>query len=411
METLTRSDLDALLTVEHSECVSLYMPTHRTGGPEIREDATRFSNLVRRTSDELRARNVPALKRQEIVRSLEELKHDSVFWQNQGDGLAIFFDGSDRRMYRLPLSFRERCVVSSRFHIRPLLPLFQGDGRFYILAASQNSVRLFQGSRYAVTEIRDDRLPKNLREALNIDEYVQSLQFNSMRGAGLGDSTRGGAAFYGHGGSNMDVKKSDELLPYFRRIDDALQELFGVERNPLVFAGVEYLFPLFKEASNYDALVDEPITGNGDRARPEELHAQAWPLVKGRFERLRDSELERLSAESDPKPHAHDLREILHGAHIGQVETLFLAERADVFGHADFDAEGNGVQNSPDGEGEDLLNVAAVETLRTGGKVFTVSDEALPHGTPIAARLRWAQGSAPTTEVPADATRLRSPQA
>jgi hypothetical protein len=221
------------------------MPTHRTGGPETREDATRFANLVRRTADELKARDVAALKRQEIVRSLEELKHDSVFWQNQGDGLAIFFDGNDRQLYRLPLNFRERTVVSSRFHIRPLLPLFQGGGRFYILAVSQNSVRLFQGSRYAVTEIRDERLPKNLREALNIDEYVQSLQFNSMRGASLGNGTRGGAAFHGQGGSNLDVRKSDEILPYFRRIDDALQELFGAERSPLVFAGVEYLFPLF----------------------------------------------------------------------------------------------------------------------------------------------------------------------
>jgi hypothetical protein len=396
METLTRSDLDALLAAEHDECVSLYMPTHRTGGPEIREDATRFSNLIRATSDELRARNVAALKRQEIVGSLEELKHDSVFWQKQGDGLAIFFDGGERRLYRLPLSFRERCVVSSRFHIRPLLPLLQGDGRFYILAASQNSVRLFPGSRHAVTEVRDDRLPKNLREALNIDEYVQSLQFSSMRGAGLGDG--GGAGFHGHGGSNMDVKKSDELIPYFRRIDAALQEMFGIERNPLVFAGVEYLFPLFKEASNYETLVDEPITGNVDRVRPEELHAQAWPLVKGRFERIRNSELERLAAESDPKPHSHDLREILQGAHVGQVETLFLAERADIFGHVDFDQEGNGVQNTSDGEGEDLLNVAAVETLRTGGKVFTVGDDALPQGTPIAARLRWAHGAAPAGE-------------
>ena len=394
METLTRSDLDALLAAEHDECVSLYMPTHRTGGPEIREDATRFSNLIRATGDELKARKVAALKRQEIVGSLEELKHDSVFWQNQGDGLAIFFDGGERRVFRLPLSFRERCVVSSRFHIRPLLPLLQGDGRFYILAVSQNKVRLMQGSRFAVSEIRDDRLPKNLRDALNIDEYMESLQFNSMKGADIGGSTRGGAAFHGQGGSNMDVKKSDELLPYFRLIDNALQELFGVERNPLVFAGVEYLFPLFKEASNYEGLVDEPITGNVDRARPEELHAQAWPLVKDRFERLRNSELERLSAASDPKPHSRDLREILQAAHIGQIETLFLSERADVMGSVDFSADGHAVQNSLDGEGEDLLNVAAVEALRTGSKVFTVDDEALAHRSPIAARLRWAIGAA-----------------
>ncbi|MBA3312417.1 MAG: hypothetical protein M3552_00400 [Planctomycetota bacterium] len=405
METLTRRDLDTLLAAESSHCVSLYMPTHRTGGPESREDATRFSNLIRNADDALRARGVNGLRLQAIIKSLEELKHDSVFWQNQADGLAIFFEGEERRLFRLPLSFRERCVVAPRFHVRPLLPLLQGDGRFYILAVSQNSVRLFQGSRFALTEIQDERLPKNLREALNIDEYIQSLQFSSMKGAGIGDGARGGAAFHGHGGSNMDVKKSDELLPYFRRIDAALQELFGAEDNPLVFAGVEYLFPLFKEASQYNALIEEPVTGNVDRARPGELHAQAWPLVEHRFERVRDSELERLAAQSDPKPHSHDLPEILSAARVGQIETLFLSERADVFGHVDFAEDGRVVQGEEAGDGEDLLNVAAVETLRTGGKVFTVSGDALSNSSPVAARLRWAVGSAPVGDGNAAKTR------
>jgi hypothetical protein len=396
MEKLTRSDLETLLAASAPECVSLYMPTHRTGGPESREDATRFSNMIRKTTESLRTHGVNGIRLQSIQKSLEELKHDSLFWQNQADGLAIFFDGDERRTYRLPLSFREQCVVAPRFHVRPLLPLLQGDGRFYVLAVSQNSVRLFQGSRFAVTEIEDERLPKNLREALNIDEYVQSLQFNSMKGAGIGDGTRGGAAFHGHGASGMDVKKSDEILPYFRRIDAALKELFGAEHSPLVFAGVEYLFPLFKEACEYDALVDEPITGGVDRVRPDALHAAAWPLVKHRFERLRDVELERLAAASDAKPHTHNLPEILAASRIGQIETLFLSEKEDVFGHVDFSEDGRVVHGKEVGDGEDLLNVAAVETLRTGGKVFTVNGDSLPAKSPVAARLRWAAGATPT---------------
>ncbi|HEX6983779.1 MAG TPA: hypothetical protein VF170_00315, partial [Planctomycetaceae bacterium] len=315
METLTRRDLDALLAADNPHCISLYMPTHRTGGPEIREDGTRFSNLIRRTADTLRARGVNGLKLQAVTDSLEELRHDGVFWQNQSDGLAIFIDGGERRLFRLPLRFKEQCVIAPRFHVKPLLPLFQGDGRFYILAVSQKSVRLFEGSRFAVTELKDDRLPKNMREALNIDEYMESLQFNSMRGADLGTGTFGGnAVFHGQGGSNMDVKKSDELLPYFRMIDRALHEMFGVEHNPLVFAGIEYYFPMFKEACRYDNLVDEPVTGAVEGMRPEQLHALAWPLVESRFQRLRDEELERLYTPKDPRPHSTDLGEILSGA-------------------------------------------------------------------------------------------------
>jgi len=399
MEMLTRRDLNELLAAEGPHRVSLYMPTHRTG-PEVREDGTRFSNLIRRTEEELRAKGVKGGKLQSILESLGELRRDGVFWQEKSDGLAIFFDGSEgggRRVHRLPIPVKEQVVVGDRLHVRPLLSLFEGDGRFYILVASQNCVRLFEGSRFDVHELKDDRLPKNLRDALNIDEYRQSLQFSSMRGADVGAGGRGNAAFHGHGGSNLDVKKSDELLPYFRRIDAALDEMFGVEEAPLVFAGVEYLFPLFKEASRYDNLVEDSITGNFDVASPEDLHARAWPLVENRFVRLRDAELERLRTPQDPRPHSTDLAEILCGAKVGRVETLFVAADREEFGHVKCDGETGELReevHSPvDGRGEDLLNVAAVETLRTGGKVFTVSSEELPGESSAAARFRWAVGS------------------
>src|SRR5690606_5950914 len=112
----------------------------------------------------------------------------------------------------------------------------------------------------------------------------------------------------------------------FRRIDRALQELIGHETAPLVFAGVEYLFPLFKEASQYDDLVEEPLTGNFDQASPTALHTQAWPLVEPRFLRLPEAELKRLHTPQDRRPHSLDLSEILAAASLGGIETLFLAE-------------------------------------------------------------------------------------
>lgn len=403
METLTRRDLDALLAAEGPHCVSLYMPTHRTGR-EIREDGTRFANLIRRTEDELRAKGVKGLKLQSILDSLGEMRQDGVFWQNQSDGLAIFFNGFEegRKVFRLPLAFKEQVVIAQRPHVRPLLPLLQGDGRFYILAVSQNTVRLFEGSRFSVHQIEDERLPKNLREALNIDEYKQSLQVSTMRGNSTGvhgqpTSGRGNAHFHGHGAG--DEKKGDELLPYFRRIDQALGEMFGVEEAPLVFAGIEYYFPMFKEACQYNHLVEEPITGAIEIATPQELHARAWPLVEGRFQRLRDAELERLRTPQDPRPHSTDLAEILSGARVGRVETLFLAEDREEYGHVAFDEETaelrEEIRGTDEGRGEDLLNVAAVETLRTGGKVFAVPADHLPGESSAAARFRWAVEAAP----------------
>ena len=41
------------------------------------------------------------------------------------------------RYYQLPLSLEELTVVTSRFHLKPLLALFNEDGQYYILALSQ----------------------------------------------------------------------------------------------------------------------------------------------------------------------------------------------------------------------------------------------------------------------------------
>jgi len=46
--------------------------------------------------------------------------------------------------YRLPIEFQELVVVSDQFHLKPLLYLINNDGRFYLLALSQNDVRFLR---------------------------------------------------------------------------------------------------------------------------------------------------------------------------------------------------------------------------------------------------------------------------
>ena len=386
MDRLTRDDLDTLLAAESDCCLSLFMPTHRTGGPELREDAIRFSNLVREADERLREQGCKGLALQQVQRSLEDLRNDEMFWRHQADGLAVFIAGEQRQTVRLPLKFEARCVVGPRFDITPLLPLLQGDGRFYVLAASQNHVRLLQGNRSEMHDIGADALPKSLRDALNIDEYQTHIQHHSMIGADIGGGPRGQAIYHGHGGGDMSVKKSDELLQFFRRIDNGLKEIFGVERVPLVFAGVEYLFPIFKEATGYRELVEEPVTGNPDQMSPQELHRKAWPLVESRFQKDRDAELDRMAAAASPS--STNPAEILAAARTGRVETLFLLEGGQWFGR--FADESGELTTTEVGDGENLLNLVAIQTLQNGGRVFTVPAERIPGGGLTAARFRYA---------------------
>ena len=82
-----------------------------------------------------------------MLEPASKLLKELYFWQHQSAGLAIFITSNRVRRYRLPLNFAELMVVTDHFHISPLLPLFTGDGQFYILALSQNEVRLLLGTR------------------------------------------------------------------------------------------------------------------------------------------------------------------------------------------------------------------------------------------------------------------------
>jgi hypothetical protein len=151
MTILTRDDLRTLIRKYDGLCVSIYMPTHRVGR-EVQQDPIRLKNLLGKAQDRMVAGGVRAPEARELLEPAEKLLHDGLFWQRQSDGLALFVSVEMFHHYRLPFDFEELVVVTDRFHIKPLLPLLSGDGRFYVLALSQSEVRLLQGTRYSVSK-------------------------------------------------------------------------------------------------------------------------------------------------------------------------------------------------------------------------------------------------------------------
>ena len=150
MDLITREDLKTLLAEPRTPCVSIFMPTHR-GGAE--EDPIRWRVHLGEADERLAATGLGASEAQELLGPARRLLEDISFWKNQCDGLACFLAPQFLRLYRLPLSFEDRVVVGGRFHIRPLLPLCSGNGRFFVLALSQHAVRLLQGTRHGTSEV------------------------------------------------------------------------------------------------------------------------------------------------------------------------------------------------------------------------------------------------------------------
>jgi hypothetical protein len=391
MPLLSTEQLKTLVTTPEAPCVSIFMPTHK-GGPEIRQDPIRFKNLIKQAEERLiEAEN--GLNHSDAVSLLtpaHEIDRDD-FWRHQDAGLALFIAKDFFRYYRLPIEFEELVVVNGRFHLKPLLQLLNGDGRFYLLDLSQQNIRLFKGSRYSLKEVELEDVPQSLSEALQYDWQDKGIQnrINTSRGGTSNPFQRGGSS-HGQGSPETDDNRQN-ILQFFHMVDKGVFEYLKGEQAPLVIAGVEYLFPIYREANSYPHLLEEGITGNQKISTPEELHEQAWAIVEPHFLQAEENAAERYREFSGNNQEvvSDDLKEVVKAAYYQRIDSLFVAVGHQQWGS--FDPQSDSVQlHEQEHPGDqDLLDFAAIHTLLNGGNVFAVEPDRIPSQSPVAAIFRF----------------------
>jgi hypothetical protein len=193
--------------------------------------------------------------------------------------------------------------------------------------------------------------------------------------------------FHGHGAA-ADVAK-DRILRYFHRVDNGLREMLRDEQAPLVLAGVEFLFPLYKEANTYPYLMDEGIPGNPEVLKPEDLHVSAWAIVQPYFMKGQQEAVAQYRQLAGTGRTSTDVQEIVPAAYHGRVAELFVAVGVQQWGSFDPEAHAVHVHQAAEPGNEDLLDLAAVHTIVNGGAVYAVHPAEMPEGAPLAAVFRY----------------------
>lgn len=383
MNLLSKEELRSLVEKPGGCCVSIYMPTHRAY-PETKQDPIRFKNLLREAEARLKTGGLRSPEAKKLLKPAQPLLKDNLFWQYQSDGFAAFLHPRGFFYHRLPLKFDELLVVTDRFHIKPLLPLFSDAGRFFLLALSQNEVRFFLCSRHSASELEPEGVPGSLDEALKYDDPEKQLQFHTRTPAAGGDRA---AMFHGHGGGMEEAKKN--IRRYFQQVDQGLRGILREERAPLVLAGVDYLFPIYREANSYPHLVEPGISGNPEGWKAEELHGQAWKIVEPLFLEAREDALAQYEQLRGTGRTSNDPGAIVQGAYEGRIDTLFVAVGVQHWGF--YDPGTRTVHLHPEAEpgDEDLLDFAAVHTFLNRGTVYPMKPEDVPGGGAVAAIFRY----------------------
>ena len=384
MDSIRKTDLKNLMGIKKSWCVSLYMPI-RKAGREKRQNPILFKNLLKKAEDQLAQAGISEKEKMKLLKPAQKILGDPSFWQYQSEGLAVFISSALFLVYRLPERFEELVSVARRFHLKPLLLLLSRGRHYYVLALSQNEVRLFRGTRYGINNVNLEHVPGSLKEALKYDEPETQLQFHTQTRQGRGG--RRAAVFHGHG-AGLDDKKGD-LLHYFQKIDKGLQDILGNEDAPLVLASVDYYWPIFKEASSYPHLLEEGIKGNPEDIDENEMRERAWKIVQPVVAEEQNEALSGFRKYEAEGKTSTDLENIVPAAHQGKVAVLFVALGIQKWGV--YQPRKNRVllQEKARAANQDLLDLAAVHTFLHGGKVFPLVPEKMPSQVPVAAIFRY----------------------
>jgi len=396
MDLFNRPELRRLAETQDELCISLYMPTFRNES-DWSQNTTRLKNLLKKVRNQLREQDYREDNIDDILGEARQLLDRSGFWrQDVGDGLAMFITPDSTEYFRLPLSFDEVTVTGSRFHLKPLFPLIAANNRFYLLAVSQNDVRLYQGTHQSISEVTTADIPSDIVEAVTQYEDTESqLQLHIQNRAAQADgSSRMDASHHGHGGDGDDMsgEPQDRLRRFLREVDESVSEYIGEEDVPLVLAGVAEYLPLYRDVNSYRHLIeDEIVAGNPESVRPKQLHEKAWEIVEPVFLEAEEEESERFEQlyyqEEDMA--SDNFREVLSGCAYSRVDTLFVPTGEHRWGR--FDPETNTIEihESQQAGDEDLLNYAAVSAYLNGATVHALQPEKIPGGRSIAATFRY----------------------
>jgi len=367
-------------------CISVYMPTRAAASSEVKKMPIQLKTLLNNIKKKLSENhNLDSREIDKLLKPATNLIGDRVFWQNQKQGLAIFLNTKEFKYFRIPSEMPEMATVSQYFNIIPLIPEVMFNNIYYVLALSRNHNRLFRCTSGSVEKIDIEGVPESIQEILQYDESEKTLQYHS----GGGES----AIFHGQG--VVDDEKREELLQYFRMIDQGLNKYLypktKKEKRPLIVMCVKELFPLFKDINSYPYLLDKNIEGNPDDASPDSIKNSSWDIASDYFHKQLEDINKMYHDLKGTGKTSTQLEDIVSASRFSRIENLLIKKNISQYGI--FDAVENKVYLNGEGNVKhgqyDLYNFAAINTISNGGEVYVLEEEQMPDGENVIAMYRF----------------------
>lgn len=368
------------LILHTGPCITLLLPPYRPGerGKPI---TALLKSHVKEVEHQLVERGIQGSIIGDLLDPLRYLAEDPDLSGGSHWGRAIYRSRDTFQQFAITEGGEPSVRVGGYFHIRHILTDLHLPTVFYLLRLSKKDVEVFRCANLRAESVQlPGGIPTTLEEALAFKQPDHDLENRSSAGPSSG-SMHGVRFGTGSGKETQHAYLAD----FYKSIDRGMHQLLGASGAPLVLAGVDEDTVLYRAINKVPSLLAASISGSSSGPVENGILAHAYWLVRadsmGRaIKALHDSK-ERLA----PSRYASGLSTILRAAVEGRVARLYIDEAASMLGVFEGTKRG---ERWNWGE-EDLLNVAAVETILHSGMAFSIPAGKIPDESAIAAELRF----------------------
>jgi hypothetical protein len=385
MRKVTKNDLDRLLEIQQSPCISIYMPTERTY-PGRQQGPVRFKNLLDRAESAIQ-RRYPANNTQPLLTRLRELEADNSFWDQCREGLGILASSTTLDTFALRNPSRERIIVAEWFYLTPLVRVIQSADRFHVLCLQRKEIHLYEGNRDGLERIEPEGVPWTLTDALGDEVTVQRKeQVPAGKSAGEPRPAPRKNGYVGHAAKGDDAKLDEER--FFRAIDRAIWEHVSKPSGlPLVLVALPEQQSVFRRVSENPQLWSDGVEHSPAGLSEQQLLNETWKSIEPRYLSRLGQLVENYTRAKLRNQATDDLEDAATAAHNSRVGILLMD--ADRTHPGQIDSETGKVKFSDDPELGDLFGDLVRLVLLAKGTVVVVPSERMPTGTGLAAIYRF----------------------
>lgn len=362
----TREEVLDLAEIRADACLSIYLRT----SPLPRErEASRIEldNMVRDSFISLQESGFDKRRLATLMDRVAEVIEADDFWYFHAHSLAILATPEHIYIYRLANKVDTRLEVNDHFFLKPLFRALTFPHHAYVMALSENNVRLVEFFADAPPEeIKLKDMPKDARSAVGKSSLMSSLGHLAHESGTRGNKLR--------------------LSQYSRKVDEALRPLLLQSKVPLILVCTEPLVSLFRAVVSVPTLIDETVFISPDHLSVSELVDLARPVLDNHYAAELDTVKKLFEERAGQNRVVTDLADTAKAATYGMVGLLLVDFNKAVTGTID---EG-GVLTFSDKPGSyGVIDEIVKRSMACGAKILAVREDDMVGTTGVAAILRY----------------------